>query len=152
MGLRFKGNCLALHDLGDIYFLQSLRGHDVRSRHDEGHGFGIDERLKTFSTAMLTGVGAILFQIGGEAVEGLCHSCARRCSSRWNHSPGSKPVMRVADRFSGRILVSSYSETEVMYLVLCCGMEDNIGPARANVLKTPQNLANPRRMFEIERS
>ena len=33
---------------------------------------GIDERLrKTFSTAMLTGVGAILFLIGSEAVEGL---------------------------------------------------------------------------------
>ena len=35
--------------------------------------------------------------------------------------------MRVADRFSGRILVSSYSETEVMYLEsYAAAMEDNI--------------------------
>ena len=91
---------------------------------------GIDERLrKTFSTAMLTGVGAILFLIGSEAVEGLLPL------------PGvlggvllggtillvRKPVMRAADRFSGRILVSSYSETEVMYLEsYAAAMEDNI--------------------------
>ena len=91
---------------------------------------GIDERLrKTFSTAMLTGVGAILFLIGSEAVEGLLPL------------PGvlggvllggtillvRKPVMRAADRFSGRILVSSYSETEVTYLEsYAAAMEDNI--------------------------
>ena len=74
---------------------------------------GIDERLrKTFGTAILTGIGAILFLIGSEAVEGLLPF------------PGvvggvllggtillvRKPVMQIADRFSGRILVSSYSD------------------------------------------
>jgi hypothetical protein len=91
---------------------------------------GIDERLrKTFGTAMLTGMGAILFLIGSEAVEGLLPF------------PGvvggvllggtillvRKPVMQIADRLSGRLLVSSYSETEIMYLdSYAAAMEDNI--------------------------
>ena len=92
--------------------------------------FGIDERLrKTFSTAMLTGMGAILFLVGSEAVEGLLPF------------PGvlggvllggtillvRKPVIQITDRFSGRLLVSSYSETEAMYLEsYAAAMEDNI--------------------------
>lgn len=92
--------------------------------------FGIDERLrKTFSTAMLTGMGAILFLVGSEAVEGLLPF------------PGvlggvllggtillvRKPVIQMTDRFSGRLLVSSYSETEAMYLEsYAAAMEDNI--------------------------
>ena len=82
-------------------------------------GLGIDERLrKTFGTAILTGIGAIVFLIGSEAVEGMLPI------------PGvvgglllggtvllvRKPVMQIADRFSGRILVSSHSETEMTYL------------------------------------
>ena len=90
---------------------------------------GIDERLrKTFSTAILTGFGAILFLIGSEVVEGLLPF------------PGvvggvllggtillvRKPVMQIADRFSGRILVSSYSETEITYLQsYAAAMEDD---------------------------
>ena len=92
---------------------------------------GIDERLrKTFGTAMLTGMGAILFLIGSEAVEGLLPF------------PGvlggvllggtillvRKPVMQIADRFSGRLLVQvPTSETEIMYLnSYAAAMEDNI--------------------------
>ena len=90
---------------------------------------GIDERLrKTFSTAILTGIGAILFLIGSEVVEGLLPF------------PGvvggvllggtillvRKPVMQIADKFSGRILVSSYSETEITYLEsYAAAMEDD---------------------------
>ena len=37
-----------------------------------------------------------------------------------------KPVMQIADRFSGRILVSSYSETEITYLEsYAAAMEDD---------------------------
>ena len=99
---------------------------------------GIDERLrKTFSTAILTGIGAILFLIGSEVVEGLLPF------------PGvvggvllggtillvRKPVMQVADRFSGRILVSSYSETEITYLEsYTAAMEDDIVTEQERVM------------------
>ena len=99
---------------------------------------GIDERLrKTFSTAILTGIGAILFLIGSEVVEGLLPF------------PGvvggvllggtillvRKPVMRIADRFSGRILVSSYSETEMTYLEsYAAAMEDDIVTEQERVM------------------
>ena len=99
---------------------------------------GIDERLrKTFSTAILTGFGAILFLIGSEVVEGLLPF------------PGvvggvllggtillvRKPVMQIADRFSGRILVSSYSETEIMYLEsYTAAMEDDIVTEQERVM------------------
>jgi len=87
--------------------------------------------------AMLTGMGAILFLVGSEAVEGLLPL------------PGvlggvflggtillvRKPVMQAADRFSGRILVSSYSETEVMYLKsYAAAMEDNIVTQQERVM------------------
>ena len=99
---------------------------------------GIDERLrKTFSTAILTSIGAILFLIGSEVVEGLLPF------------PGviggvllggtillvRKPVMQIADRFSGRILVSSYSETEIMYLEsYTAAMEDDIVTEQERVM------------------
>lgn len=99
---------------------------------------GIDERLrKTFSTAILTSIGAILFLIGSEVVEGLLPF------------PGviggvllggtillvRKPVMQIADRFSGRILVSSYSETEIMYLEsYTAAMEDGIVTEQERVM------------------
>jgi hypothetical protein len=100
--------------------------------------FGIDERLrKTFSTAILTGAGAILFLIGSEAVEGLLPF------------PGvvggvllggtillvRKPIVGIADRFSGRILVSSYSETEATYLEsYSAAMQDNIVTEQERVM------------------
>ena len=99
---------------------------------------GIDERLrKTFSTAILTGIGAILFLIGSEVVEGLLPF------------PGvvggvllggtillvRKPVMQIADRFSGRILVSSYSGTEITYLEsYAAAMEDDIVTEQERVM------------------
>ena len=99
---------------------------------------GIDERLrKTFSTAILTSIGAILFLIGSEVVEGLLPF------------PGvvggvllgatillvRKPVMQIADRFSGRILVSSYSETEITYLEsYTAAMEDDIVTEQERVM------------------
>ena len=99
---------------------------------------GIDERLrKTFSTAILTGIGAILFLIGSEAVEGLLPF------------PGvvggvllggtillvRKPVMQIAYRFSGRILVSSYSETEITDLQsYAAAMEDDIVTEQERVM------------------
>jgi hypothetical protein len=100
--------------------------------------YGIDARLrKTFSTAILTGVGAILFLIGSEAVEGLLPF------------PGvvggvllggaillvRKPVMQVADRLSGRILVSSYSEAEITYFdSYAAAMADNIVTEQERVM------------------
>ena len=99
---------------------------------------GIDERLrKTFSTAILTSIGAILFLIGSEVVEGLLPF------------PGvvggvllggtillvRKPVMQIADRFSGRILVSSYSENEITYLEsYTAAMEDGIVTEQERVI------------------
>jgi hypothetical protein len=99
---------------------------------------GIDERLrKTFSTAILTSIGAILFLIGSEVVEGLLPF------------PGviggvllggtillvRKPVMQIADRFSGRILVSSYSDTEITYLEsYTAAMEDGIVTEQERVM------------------
>ncbi|MBI31546.1 MAG: hypothetical protein CMB72_02970 [Euryarchaeota archaeon] len=91
---------------------------------------GIDERLrKTFATAILTGLGAVLFLVGSEAVEGLLPL------------PGMlggvllgatillirKPIIGIIDGVSTNILPSAYSDSEIAYLeAYTTAMEDNI--------------------------
>ena len=80
---------------------------------------GIDARLReTFGNAILTGLGALLFLIGSEAVEGLLPL------------PGilggvvlgatilivRKPLLRIVESYSSKLIVSAYSDSEVTYL------------------------------------
>ena len=91
---------------------------------------GIDERLrKTFATAILTGLGAVLFLVGSEVVEGLLPL------------PGMlggvllgatillvrKPIIRIIDGVSTNILPSAYTGSEIAYLeAYATAMEDQI--------------------------
>ena len=80
---------------------------------------GIDERLRqTFGNAILTGLGALLFLVGSESVEQLLPL------------PGilggvvlgggillvRKPLLRMVEMYSAKLIVSAYTDSEVTYL------------------------------------
>ena len=80
---------------------------------------GIDERLRqTFGNAILTGLGALLFLVGSESVEQLLPL------------PGilggvvlgggillvRKPLLKMVEVYSARLIVSAYTDSEVTYL------------------------------------
>jgi len=91
---------------------------------------GIDQRLrKTFGTAILTGLGAVLFLIGSEAVEGLLPLPGMLGGVLLGGTilAVRKPIMNIVDGFSTNLLPSAYTDSEIAYLeAYTTAMEDNI--------------------------
>ena len=91
---------------------------------------GIDQRLrKTFGTAILTGLGAVLFLIGSEAVEGLLPLPGMLGGVLLGGTilAVRKPIMNIVDVFSTNLLPSAYTDSEIAYLeAYTTAMEDNI--------------------------
>ena len=118
---------------------------------------GIDERLRqTFGNAILTGLGALLFLVGSESVEQLLPL------------PGilggvvlgggillvRKPLLRMVEVYSARLIVSAYTDSEVTYLkTFKAAIEDDSITAKERTLldTLAQSLGiSDERISEIE--
>ena len=118
---------------------------------------GIDERLRqTFGNAILTGLGALLFLVGSESVEQLLPL------------PGilggvvlgggillvRKPLLRMVEVYSARLIVSAYTDSEVTYLkTFKAAIEDDSITAKERTLldTLAQSLgSSDERISEIE--
>ena len=91
--------------------------------------FGIDKTLrKTFSTAVFTGIGALMFITGSEAMENvLGFGMAGGVFIGIGLLVLRKPIIGVIDGISGQLIPSEYSDNENKYLdAYITSMEDRI--------------------------
>ena len=91
--------------------------------------FGIDKTLrKTFSTAVFTGIGALLFITGSEAMENvLGFGMIGGVLIGVGLLAVRKPIIGVIDGISGQLIPSEYSEMEQKYLdAYIASMKDRI--------------------------
>tara|TARA_Y100000766_G_scaffold270217_1_gene267926 strand:+ start:594 stop:2141 length:1548 start_codon:yes stop_codon:yes gene_type:complete len=91
--------------------------------------FGIDKTLrKTFSTAVFTGIGALMFITGSEAMENvLGFGMAGGVFIGIGLLVLRKPIIGVIDGISGQLIPSEYSDNENKYLdAYITSMQDRI--------------------------
>jgi len=126
------------------YFLMSLplafEGMMFVHAMTKGTVLGIDRQLRrTFSLAVLTGLGTMLFIIGCEVVEALLPlpGIAGGVFLSGGVILVRRPILAIVDGFSGKLLPSEYAPEEVSYLEAFSEvMDDGVVSPKERILLT----------------